>query len=229
MPRLRPIDGDPPIASGERIVIGRGDGCDVVLARDTVSSLHAAIEWQGEGWYIKDLGSRNGTAVDGRWISDWQRLNVGSKVDFGPGCRYVVEDVGNPRTGVHEAPSTRRVGEDRAPRCALRLLQVGGGIIELTVGSRRVTWDEHETRWTLLFVLARELLENPTDPWVEDDPLRVAIYGRRAADTQAASTLGKLIHDTRKMLAGAGVVGQVIEKKRGRTRLTLEPTQVTVE
>jgi len=228
--RLSPLDGDPPLDTDRRARVGRSADCDLRIVRDTVSSLHAAIEWQGDGWYLRDLGSRNGTALGGKFITGWTRLEVGAQLEFGPGCRYRVEAAEPPAdTSQLAVPSaTRGVGEEDRPRCALHLREAGGGVIELTVGSRQVTWDEHETRYTLLFVLASALLDDPDDPWVEDERLRVAIWGRLAAENQAASTLGKLIHDTRQMIRAAGVDGQLIEKKRGRTRLTLLPAEVAV-
>lgn len=47
------------------LVIGRGRGADVVLAEPTISRAHAAFGHDGEGFFVQDLGSTNGTFVNG--------------------------------------------------------------------------------------------------------------------------------------------------------------------
>src|SRR4051812_13836562 len=46
-------------------VVGRDVECDVVLDDDRVSRRHARITPGPSGWSIADLGSKNGTLVDG--------------------------------------------------------------------------------------------------------------------------------------------------------------------
>lgn len=48
-----------------RVVLGRGAGCDIQLTDSEVSRRHAMLEIRGEEVSIKDLGSTNGTFVDG--------------------------------------------------------------------------------------------------------------------------------------------------------------------
>ncbi len=50
---------------GDWLVIGRGRGADLVLAEPTISRAHAAIGWDGERFFVQDLGSTNGTRVNG--------------------------------------------------------------------------------------------------------------------------------------------------------------------
>ena len=47
------------------MVIGRGRGADVVIAESTISRAHVAIGYDEEGFFMQDLGSRNGTRVNG--------------------------------------------------------------------------------------------------------------------------------------------------------------------
>jgi pSer/pThr/pTyr-binding forkhead associated (FHA) protein len=49
----------------ERIVIGRGRKADLVLAEATISRVHAAVGFDADGFFIEDLGSTNGTLVNG--------------------------------------------------------------------------------------------------------------------------------------------------------------------
>jgi pSer/pThr/pTyr-binding forkhead associated (FHA) protein len=48
------------------MVIGRGRSADVVIAEPTISRAHAAIGYDGEGFFMQDLGSTNGTRVNGK-------------------------------------------------------------------------------------------------------------------------------------------------------------------
>lgn len=68
-----------------RCVVGRAASSDLVAADRSVSSTHAAIEWVGAGWQLRDLGSRNGSIVDNRRLLAGSRapLVVGSRVQFG--------------------------------------------------------------------------------------------------------------------------------------------------
>ena len=47
------------------VVLGRAAGCDVVIDDDSVSAQHARLEFDTGAWRITDLGSTNGTAVEG--------------------------------------------------------------------------------------------------------------------------------------------------------------------
>jgi pSer/pThr/pTyr-binding forkhead associated (FHA) protein len=71
-----------PIA-GE-ITVGRGGGCALVLADDHyASTVHARVFRRGNELYVEDLGSRNGTYVNGKQISTTTRLRRGDRVQFG--------------------------------------------------------------------------------------------------------------------------------------------------
>ena len=61
---------DPAQLAGGRLVIGRSSGCELVVADDTVSRRHAALELRDGAWRLRDLGSRNGTWVNGRRAVD---------------------------------------------------------------------------------------------------------------------------------------------------------------
>src|SRR4051794_10299882 len=51
------------------VQIGRLEGNDIVLTDLLASRHHAAIRWTPQGYEIEDLGSSNGTYVQGRPIS----------------------------------------------------------------------------------------------------------------------------------------------------------------
>ena len=66
----------------ERIVIGRGREADLTLAEPTISRQHAAIEWDGEGDVLQDLGSTNGSRLNGR-REIRARLRDGDEIELG--------------------------------------------------------------------------------------------------------------------------------------------------
>jgi len=66
------------------VTVGRGGGCALVLNDDTyVSQLHARLFPQNGEGYVEDLGSTNGTYVNGKQIQGVTRLKRGDQVQFG--------------------------------------------------------------------------------------------------------------------------------------------------
>lgn len=63
-------------------VIGRSEGCDVMIADPWISSRHAFVERRGDEPWLVDLDSRNGTFVNGRRVRE-ARLEDGAHVSFG--------------------------------------------------------------------------------------------------------------------------------------------------
>ena len=70
------------MAEGDRRVMGRETTCDYAIADQTVSARHAELVRSGDGWLIRDLGSRNGTRVNG-WLVQEQRLEPGDTLTLG--------------------------------------------------------------------------------------------------------------------------------------------------
>lgn len=65
----------------DKLVIGRRESNDIVLRFSNVSGQHARMTLEQGYWFLKDLGSRNGTKVDGFRISR-KRLDPGAKISF---------------------------------------------------------------------------------------------------------------------------------------------------
>lgn len=68
-------------------VIGRGRTADMVVAEATISRAHAAVGYDERGFYVQDLGSTNGTLVNGARI-ERHDLKHGDEIQIG---RLVVE------------------------------------------------------------------------------------------------------------------------------------------
>jgi ABC-type multidrug transport system ATPase subunit/ABC-type multidrug transport system permease subunit len=61
-------------------LIGRGNDCDLVVPEAAVSSRHCRLTQQGSGFAIEDLGSKNGTYVNGKKITPGQQVKVAQGV-----------------------------------------------------------------------------------------------------------------------------------------------------
>lgn len=71
-----------PLQGGREYVLGRLDDCDIHLRDEGISRRHASLQVEGEGAVVKDLGSANGTYVDGRRVEE-ARLADGSRLHIG--------------------------------------------------------------------------------------------------------------------------------------------------
>ena len=67
---------------GKAIVVGREEGVGLLLMDDGVSRQHARLILQGDGVLLNDLGSRNGTFVNGSKVTE-RRLADGDKIQIG--------------------------------------------------------------------------------------------------------------------------------------------------
>lgn len=64
--KLVPCGGGPPIfLQKPRLVVGRKPDCDVKILCPSVSGHHCQLEFVDGAWWVRDLASRNGTAVNG--------------------------------------------------------------------------------------------------------------------------------------------------------------------
>jgi hypothetical protein len=81
--------GEYPLEDGRQIVIGRSSDLDMVLVEEMVSRRHAQITMQGGVISIEDLGSTNGTFVNGEKIQH-ATLREGDRVLIGTSILKVV-------------------------------------------------------------------------------------------------------------------------------------------
>src|SRR3954466_8531675 len=79
------LGGGTPVAlDADRCTLGKGAENDVVLAGDpTASQLHAVLERFPAGWCVTDVGSSNGTYLNGERLWAQQRLRHGDEMRIG--------------------------------------------------------------------------------------------------------------------------------------------------
>ena len=68
---------------GEGATLGRADSADVMVDDPFASSAHARIFNRGDFMYIEDMGSTNGTYLNGRQLRAPERLKVADVVRIG--------------------------------------------------------------------------------------------------------------------------------------------------
>lgn len=94
--------------SGARVVLGRLEHCDVVLAGRGASREHAELVREGGGWTVRDLGSSNGTFVNDERVES-QRLRAGDVIGIGPEITVTYLDDSPGAAAGDESPSGIRL------------------------------------------------------------------------------------------------------------------------
>jgi pSer/pThr/pTyr-binding forkhead associated (FHA) protein len=79
----------------QEISIGRDNTNMIAISDAEVSRRHARMELRGSAYAIQDLGSTNGTFVNGTRVSGTQVLNPGDTVAFGEGIVLAYESAGD--------------------------------------------------------------------------------------------------------------------------------------
>ena len=79
---LQPVGGGDPIPLLKtHLVVGRRESVDIVLRFPNVSGRHCELSVQDGYWHVKDLGSSNGTKVNGSQITE-QRIEPGDTLSI---------------------------------------------------------------------------------------------------------------------------------------------------
>jgi pSer/pThr/pTyr-binding forkhead associated (FHA) protein len=71
------------VALSSPVTVGRGGDADLVLADELVSRRHARVSRSGAAAVVEDLGSRNGTFVNGNEVHGPTRLAPGDQLQLG--------------------------------------------------------------------------------------------------------------------------------------------------
>ena len=105
--RLKFIDADGGEVSFETseqvVIVGRHSSNTLVIADGRLSREHLRIEREGSAWYAEDLGSSNGTTLNGEPLRDQQRIKNGDKLSLG-GLEVSVEIESQPAEPANQAP-----------------------------------------------------------------------------------------------------------------------------
>lgn len=77
------IDGRRVVVGPAGATLGRGRQCDIILSDPNVSRQHAEIRPRGGSWVLTDLGSTNGSQINGRRVEGPEVLKPGDEIELG--------------------------------------------------------------------------------------------------------------------------------------------------
>jgi hypothetical protein len=110
--------------TGQRVTLGKASSNDVSLEHDeTVSRLHAVFESLGFAWSLRDMGSRNGTFLNGERITAERVLRSGDEVRVGK-TRVIFWEVKDSGDGRLDEETVTAQPVEQAPQLTRRELDV---------------------------------------------------------------------------------------------------------
>src|SRR5262249_54041451 len=88
---------------GPVIQVGRAPGLEIVINNASVSRQPAEIRREGDGWVVRDIGSSNGTFVNGERLNADRALRPGDEISFGQFLLFFERDLATARAGAPAA------------------------------------------------------------------------------------------------------------------------------
>ncbi len=177
MRSLEGPNGTRDLVRGETIQIGRSEGNDIRIVSPKASRFHTAFRSTPEGVIVQDLGSLNGTFVNGKLIGAAAVLRTGDKVVVA-GTEFLVELIDTKPNINYETDATRPV-ELQVHRGSILVADIRGYThLSESLPAQELTsvlrvWSERVT--TVV-----QLLDGVVDKFIGDS---VLAYWLRSANT----------------------------------------------
>jgi pSer/pThr/pTyr-binding forkhead associated (FHA) protein len=92
--------------SQAEVTIGRDPTCEISISQTSVSRRHARLSRKGDRYYVEDLGSSNGTTLNGKFVQGATPLNTGDQIGLGAEVTLVFEDPAQ-KSVFHRPPSMK--------------------------------------------------------------------------------------------------------------------------
>lgn len=115
---MKPLGGGDPIPLRKaEMVVGRRPSCDIRLDFENVSGKHCMLRFQNQVWHVRDLGSTNGTTVNGSAVASEHavmpddELRIAShifSIDYEPGAPEAIMSQHHLADGDEELSETRK-------------------------------------------------------------------------------------------------------------------------
>lgn len=171
-----------------KVIIGRDNTCDIVIADRQVSRQHASISITSRGLLLEDLGSKNGTHYNGQQLEKPTLLNDGDIVQIALAQQFIYLS----------SDATLPLDSD-----GLFPTVTPGGLLRLEKRSRRVWIGDREVIPPLSVsqFLLLEMLYDQQDKVVSRADLIRAIWGEEQAITVSEQALDALVRRLRDRLS----------------------------
>jgi DNA-binding NtrC family response regulator len=130
------------------VILGRDEGCTVMLADAWASRAHAALHVSGDGIEVEDLGSRNGTWIGPRRLEPHRRepLALGASYRIGETLFLIHEAAVVDAIAGADAPAARGApGEEEPPILASAAMTTLGATLDRVAASDLTVLFEGET------------------------------------------------------------------------------------
>lgn len=198
-----PLNGQRWAIKGD-VIVGRDDSCNVVIQNRQVSRYHARFVNLPQGVQLEDLGSKNGTHINGHEVVEPVILQDGDVIQIAYAQQFVY--LSSDSTVPLELPPERQTAVNRASR-----------LLRLDKRSRRV-WIGDEELLPPLSVSQYQLLE-----LLYDNPERVisrtelvqVVWGKEDVVGISEQALDALIRRLRDRLAAINPEHQFLVTVRG--------------
>ncbi len=169
----------------EVLLIGRGDDCDIMVAERQVSRHHARVRKLADGFVVEDLGSKNGTHVNGQPVRGTARLEDGDVIQVALAAKLIF--VGSEAT----MPLTMQDGE------GFGRLRMDAQAHRIWVGEREIDPPLSPPQYRLL-----ELLYHERDRVVSRDEIVAQVWPGTDVSGVSEQAIDALVRRLRERLAG---------------------------
>ena len=157
------------LRSGGTLVVGRALSSDIPVLDPTISRRHAEVVWDGTGVHVRDLGSSNGTFLNGIKV-EAAKISPGDVITFGKVPFRLKESTGDVRQPALDTPGSfgppvptgativraLPVRDSRQPFGAIRSSTITTGVIEESTPARSHQ-DKNEQKLALLLEVSKGL------------------------------------------------------------------------
>ena len=184
------------------MTLGRGDECDVVVPERQISRVHMRIRREATGYFLEDLGSKNGTFINGRQVLSGAPalLQDGDEIQLALCVRmvFVGAEATLPLSGREELPTS-------------------SGGLRLDKAQRRVWIDDNELQPPLSLAQYRllELLCDAGGRVVSREEVVAAVWPEAVEEGVSEQAIDALVRRLRDRLAEPGQDHEYIVTVRG--------------
>jgi pSer/pThr/pTyr-binding forkhead associated (FHA) protein len=135
----------------EKFLIGRAKECALRAGSEAISRRHCAISRGENGYTVKDLGSRNGTHVNDKRITEEVPLVAGNELRVGPlkfRVDVIAEKVATPEKGAASAANAPAPAANGKPRKQPPMKDVAD-VVQRTMSMSDSATEDDVSRWLL--------------------------------------------------------------------------------